>query len=258
MSINRRDFLSACGAFAATTALARPIRSELAGLGSSIDDSNGWDDSTAKSYIQDGLMAMWDGIENIGWGQGSVNCGYIADLCGGEPFILEGNGRLTGNSITFNGKSATCNRTITEFGTVECCFRLDSGRVIFYGCTKKDTGDKTPDFMACYRSMAAGVCIEFCIPANSTAIYSPRYAYGDFVTMSRAGKTPYKNGVNEGMYDANNWSNNGGVITIGGVQDRSFDGSGEMFNLRVYEQVLTPAEISYNFSIDQERFGVGL
>ena len=28
---------------------------------------------TAKDYVQDGLLALWDGIENAGWGTHDVN-----------------------------------------------------------------------------------------------------------------------------------------------------------------------------------------
>jgi hypothetical protein len=37
---------------------------------------------SAKDYIQDGLVAMWDGIENAGWGEHDPYAAEIADLSG--------------------------------------------------------------------------------------------------------------------------------------------------------------------------------
>ena len=39
---------------------------------------------TAKDYVQNGLVAMWDGIENIGYGQHDDNATSWIDLTGGE------------------------------------------------------------------------------------------------------------------------------------------------------------------------------
>ena len=38
---------------------------------------------TARDYVQDGLIAMWDGIENVGYGQHDDNATSWADLTGG-------------------------------------------------------------------------------------------------------------------------------------------------------------------------------
>ena len=38
---------------------------------------------TAKDYVQNGLIAMWDGIENVGYGQHDDNATSWADLTGG-------------------------------------------------------------------------------------------------------------------------------------------------------------------------------
>ena len=118
--------------------------------------SGGW----RNPYVTDGLIAMWDGEWNAGPGHSDPATGQIVDLCGGEPFVVNtSKGTLTGHSLIFNGRSATCNRTLTEFGTVECVARLDSGRIIFYGCTRYDTGSTHNDFYALRRTAAS---IEMC------------------------------------------------------------------------------------------------
>ena len=46
---------------------------------------------TAKDYVQDGLIAMWDGIENAGWGQhNSSERSIWVDLVGGHNMVIKG------------------------------------------------------------------------------------------------------------------------------------------------------------------------
>ena len=43
---------------------------------------------TAKDYVQDGLIAMWDGIENAGWGVHDPNATVWKDLVGGYDLTV--------------------------------------------------------------------------------------------------------------------------------------------------------------------------
>ena len=46
---------------------------------------------TARDYVQDGLIAMWDGIENAGWGVHNQNERSIwVDLVGGHNMVIKG------------------------------------------------------------------------------------------------------------------------------------------------------------------------
>lgn len=82
MKLNRRDFITACGAFAATNSLARPVRGIL-GLDEEFEDSP-IVDPTAADYVQDGLIAIWDGIENVGWGEHDPDSTFWVELISGE------------------------------------------------------------------------------------------------------------------------------------------------------------------------------
>ena len=42
---------------------------------------------TAKSYVQDGLVAIWDGIENAGWGERNTDLKFWPDLVSGRRFM---------------------------------------------------------------------------------------------------------------------------------------------------------------------------
>ena len=52
----------------------------------------------ARDYVQDGLIAMWDGIENAGWGVHNANAPVWKDLIGGVGdmhFFVSGDGTRT-------------------------------------------------------------------------------------------------------------------------------------------------------------------
>lgn len=209
-------------------------------------------------YVTDGLVAMWDGEWNAGGGVHDASTGSIADLCGGAPFVLEGNGAITSNALSFNGMSARCNRMISTFGTVECCYRLNSGRIVFFGCVKYQTGNTTPDFYAIWNRIGTtgSPIMEICGRQN-VFIGQPHYSYGARSTVSRCGVDAFHNGVLSNDVDFKNTWGNQSVITVGGrVSTTSYDGAGELYNLRVYSQELTAAEIAANYAIDKERFGL--
>ena len=78
----RREFLisGAASVGAALGAYSSPVRSVLG----SRDGLNGSNEvPTAKDYVQDSLIAMWDGIENVGWGLHDDDAASWVDLTGG-------------------------------------------------------------------------------------------------------------------------------------------------------------------------------
>ena len=72
----------------------------------------------AKDYVQDGLVAMWDGIENAGWGVHQTNLSYWTDLTGrgadfqiGSAFNVLENGIEILNTVQSTGQGHP--RTVT-------------------------------------------------------------------------------------------------------------------------------------------------
>ena len=81
--MNRRDFLLAGAAVLGNSAISSPVKSLLGG-----DAIGNMDDAktaiTAKSYVQDGLLVLQDGIENVGWGVHDPNATEWVELIDGE------------------------------------------------------------------------------------------------------------------------------------------------------------------------------
>ena len=58
---------------------------------------------TAKDYVQDGLIAMWDGIENAGWGVHDPNATVWRDLLGDNDITFEHGPAWDGDCAIFDG-----------------------------------------------------------------------------------------------------------------------------------------------------------
>ena len=64
----------------------KPVRSNLGGECQTYVEEDGIvipDNPTAADYVQDGLCIMWDGIENVDWGEHSDDITTWTDLIGG-------------------------------------------------------------------------------------------------------------------------------------------------------------------------------
>ena len=82
---------------------------------------------TARDYVQDGLIAMWDGIENAGWGVHDASAATWKDIVGNNDLtIVSGAQTITDNSMVFNdtalgGKLAN---EITSMVAIEFCGKI--------------------------------------------------------------------------------------------------------------------------------------
>lgn len=71
----------------------------------SIQHSSSKESISAKSYVQNGLDAMWDGIENIGWSMHDENSQEWVDLVGGSPsLMLNAQTHFSKNALVRQGK----------------------------------------------------------------------------------------------------------------------------------------------------------
>lgn len=60
---------------------------------------------TAIDYVQTGLIAMWDGVENAGWGVHDANATTWVDLVGNANLILLGNCTFNDSYCTIMGNN---------------------------------------------------------------------------------------------------------------------------------------------------------
>ena len=83
---------------AMTVATARPVKSSLGAENAEYIQESTWA-PTAADYIQDGLIAIWDGIENAGWGVHDDTAKTWVNLVNGDYFSIGNNNYFTEDSL---------------------------------------------------------------------------------------------------------------------------------------------------------------
>ena len=212
----------------------------------------------ARSYVQDGLIAMWDGEENAGWGVHDANATVWKDLVGtldlsiyhGTPVINNNNVYLLDSSLK---SAASVPLSSADGGTVEVVNRT----VAFHGYYNNrwdaifslDLGG-TPQFTTNgwgYRNRA--------YPTGLSPDVSTRISDGGIYTDSFANGKIYSNAV---LRQTRDWKVSPNMVYVGFTQSNgvSYSGDTEFYSIRMYSRTLTDAEIAHNCAVDKVRFGV--
>lgn len=222
---------------------------------------------TAKSYVQDGLIAMWDGIENAGWGVHDANATVWKDLIGGNDATKSGAvlwgdsyadftpsttgkfvvGSFLGKPQTFTfevvvKRLGTRNGPSSPFSSIEAGgagFQIDRNGTRLFGQTGASSGY--------YKQVAS--------PYTGTDKTSYSYVFGPTQYLFRnASLEQTAGGGNVVRY------NNSYPFLIGCEAGEAtwspMSFNGYVFAVRVCNRALTAAEIAANYAIDKERFNL--
>ena len=213
-------------------------------------------------YIQDGLVAHWDGIDNAGFGLHDANANAWKDLVGGYEFVLS-NAIITENGVSFagaansfgtldaTGTDATFN--IAKNGTLEIVYAKNTGNGsqiilqstatsgIAYGIyydTKilayTGSGNRSAVF-----SFASGVNTNIVSVKYSSAVPSTIIANGELITPS----------------SSTFWGSPNSTTVIGTRTSKSGNHfNGTIFAIRLYKHQLSDAELAYNAALDRVRY----
>ena len=217
---------------------------------------------TSRNYVQDGLVAMWDGIENAGWGVHDTNATVWKDLVGNRDFTIVnpswrdtglffgGDGTTYGylsqsDSAIFDSQSITISAVITrgDAGWPSDGIYLkpsDSGR---YGLAF---------FFDTFAIRNIYLAASYVLPQENSVSVSVSYdANTDTVTPC------YGNTICGTALKENNISQNQTYATIGKrIVGTTYYAKGSMRTLRVYNRALTADEIAANYAIDKVRFNL--
>lgn len=208
---------------------------------------------TARDYMQDGLIAMWDGIENAGCGVHDPNATTWTEVIGGKTFDLS-------SGIEFGDD---CARTTSDFSGVRWALTPDKEFQHLTAVFKTSSteiqfvvlGLKTRQCIGVSGS-SFGIGLRQAIPANN--IVGNRFSISaNYATASsQTADSAYVNGVENTNRSYVNYANplSGGLAIGGGYNSMPF--FGEIFNIRIYSRELTAEEIAANYAIDKARFNL--
>ena len=230
---------------------------------------------TSASYVQDGLIAQWDGIDNAGVGFHDPGAKVWKDLAGNYDLTLLPKGAWSGDgrSLTVYGASAVCSNSLPAYKTIEVVYKMKKpgGRLLFCsGGTSQvsdfrfvvfnrdgETSGLTGYFSGAWKVPAPHVVWDSFDPSavrSMAATYNNGEAYADNGNVAAV----YADGVvrDDGSADTS-WGLGDGHIMIG---DRAAAGAypwfGEVYTIRVYSRALSAEEIAANHAIDEARFCV--
>lgn len=235
---------------------------------------------TAKDYVQDGLVAMWDGIENAGWGEhNSSERSIWVDLVGGHNMVIKGavpDSVFTENAFhNDNLKFGTICKDKITYGataiTVETSAFLsedDSDALILQNRSGGDHNQGFTFFRYGSSMRFPDYWVNYQLPSpRPTAFLNAGSSHALAFVLSNDEIRIFKNGVYVGgtpgdftglIEDINNigcWkfsaSGWGGADIMTGS-----NWTGDIYGARVYSKALTDDEIAANYAIDKARFNL--
>ncbi len=263
----RRDILKGgaglAAILAAQSAPAILVRSMVAARNGIMSAAKGL---SAKSYVQDGLVAMWDGIENAGVGKHSPNTTTWKDLVGNRDLTI---GSDTAKAFF---KANALHRT-PALGD------LATDAFISYPCTVSVTmyvddnieAGSNPRFLSCTNAGNQSIRREFdCYnsnQANAPRLFNP-IRFGRFerastglwaisVICSDSTNVKFIDSVC-GKYIETTLNEKPApfLLNVGAWYGSSSAMLGDYYRVAVYSRILTDAEIAANYSVDKARFNI--
>ena len=229
---------------------------------------------TARDYVQDGLIAMWDGIENAGWGVHDASAATWKDLTGNGYDISVNNSIFTWtqNSIkplstsNFVPLSSPSGAYSAERGTIEAIFRISSvGSSSFGRVWSSNSNGSNYRLALLISNVALSVAIQ-CGSIGGSKFAETGIAtidVGSIVSASFYRDSTSNMGitVNRTNYVLSGFSsvyNAQGSMCIFGdnAQTAGNNVFGDIYSIRSYSRALTAAEVAANYAVDAARFGL--
>ena len=213
-----------------------------------------WEKSgyTARDYVQDGLIAMLDGIENAGFGTNDANTTVWVDLSGNGNDV---NVDLTQASwedgfLKVTGTTCTRDEEITNIATLEVLFRDTSE----YSYPNNNgpffvLGERKGPCCLWYEHVAGGSKMGLTAISSNDAklryiLASRSYTYNPL--------SYYVNGEQMPLYYPPNT-----LADAVGCKATAVGGKPiEIYHVRAYSRALTADEIAHNYAIDKARFNL--
>ena len=220
-----------------------------------------WAAPTTANYVQDGLIACWDGIENADPGVHDPSATKWKDLVAGREFALTGV-TVGDNRMVFAGTSGSYG-VLSSTDTDNTFERATDGTVeLVYA-----SDDATGSHVLLQSTAAANMVVSFWnanifIVANASA---PAYTFS-IGTATNTMSARYSSSSPAGAFANGEALKARGNEYWGGMNDTTVIGTranrdgyhfkGAIFAIRVYGRHLTDAEIAANHAVDAIRFSL--
>lgn len=210
---------------------------------------------TARDYVQDGLIAMWDGIENAGLGVHDATATVWKDIVGDNDLVLKNSAHFNENSLVSADRdklTALCSARL-PYASIEVCAFFDESRnsssLICFGNSVDDKRMFTisPFSIQTYNG---NHMLKLTTPVDTKCSWAGVHDVNQHYAYVRGA-------LASGTNIDNNWGTRTGTFGLSGSSNYSFwNFVGEYYSVRLYSRALTADEISSNYAIDKARFNL--
>lgn len=221
---------------------------------------------SARSYVQDGLISMWDGIENAGWGVHNESAVVWKDLCGNVDLTFGGGSTWESNHAILNNKVRTVIPSDKEelfIGalTVEQAFILPNTNRRQIISIDDNSGVNYAfasiyyysDLLCFYRQFAGTAYWN----ESATPISVNAFQTFSFARENLGIAEIYREGVFKTTKPAGGTQSHPSPygVVLGGGHFANASGA-KVYCTRVYNRKLSASEIATNYAIDKARFNL--
>lgn len=210
---------------------------------------------TAKSYIQDGLIHMWDGIENAGFGVHEDNPIAWKDLIGGLDFSIYNNTDVAfgEDCVLMNATTSAmvANAKITNIKTFEIVLERSNDIHCFSPVGFEPSGGTLQILFNSSTSLSVERYVGVTVPSK---LFSLTVIRDDSSTIAC-----YVNGVNaplQSLSGSNYFYDSGSNTATFGRKKYASNFRGKIKCCRVYTKQFSADEVSQNTLVDIARFGI--
>ena len=217
---------------------------------------------TSADYVQDGLVAQWDGIDNAivnGSRTHDASATVWKDLIGSLDLTLTANGSWSanGNAFVANGIAAKCATAAPAYKTIEVVYRSANidGRILFSGGAVNqfvifdNLGGGTNNLY--YSGVRETPLCRHAFNASEICFAAARFDDAGAVSGI------YMDGESVATFPKyDTWTASEG-ISVGGRYHSSYGPYpwyGEVYAIRLYNRRLTAYEMARNYRVDCKRF----
>lgn len=205
---------------------------------------------TARDYVQTGLIAMWDGIENAGWGVHDAAATTWKDLVGSDDLTISASSPWYWTDVSYKVDSPNVYQNIANASGnsdptyAEVCFNngvsASGEKFVLHFLGQKCLA------VGAYTNIGGGYL-------KYTALSEGKHSVGVDWTAQKV----TDNGVDlSGSGSAGTWYSSGVSLQIGYFGNNRYSFYGELYSMRLYSRVPTAAEIAANYAIDKARFNL--
>ena len=224
----------------------------------------------ARDYIQDGLIAMWDGIENAGLNTHSSTSRTWVDISGHNRNATVLSSAIIGDSYYATGTGyyvasiAFDTDLVSNVVSVNACCNMSqpTGTTGRYSQCLLDSSF-APNFL----SMGYTATGNLFHQTSSTRMRSNNTAFGHKSVYTSKSYVFYINGQSSGSRDNSLFDHLGqrtsmrigggwGIANNDSYPQAAFLPASKIHCIRLYSRALTAAEIAHNYAIDKARFNL--